>query len=141
MKSILTSLLLFLAITVTYGQKKDTVTTKSGIKYFQLKQGKGDKLKDGQTVKVFYTGKFKNGKKFETNTDSKPFKFKLGAQEVIPGWDEGFKLMSAGEKGILIIPSELAYGKRGVKLDEADTKYHIPPNTDLIFEVEIVSAK
>lgn len=140
MKNLLV-LALFLICSVSYGQKKDTVITDSGLKYVQLKKGKGELLKDGQKVKVYYTGRFLNGKQFETNTDDKPFKFELGAQEVIPGWDEGFKLMRVKEKGLLIVPSGLAYGKSGVKDWKNEAKYHIPPNTDLIFEVEIVEAK
>lgn len=120
---------------------KDTITTPSGLKYVQIKAGKGEMLKDGQKIKVYYTGKFMNGKQFETNRDDKPFKFTLGTGEVIPGWDEGFKLMKAGEEGILIIPANLAYGKSGVKDFNDERVYHIPPNSDLIFEVEIVNAK
>lgn len=140
MKTFLSIVLLLFCFS-SYGQKKDTVKTESGIKYISLKKGKGENLKDGQKVKVYYTGKFLNGKQFETNRGGKPFKFVLGEEEVIPGWDEGFKLMKVGERGILIIPSHLAYGKSGVKLWEDETKYHIPPNADLIFEVEIVEAK
>jgi FKBP-type peptidyl-prolyl cis-trans isomerase len=73
--------------------------------------------------------------------DDTPFKFTLGKKEVIPGWEEGFKLMSEGEKGYLIIPANLAYGKKGVKNPDNANKYLIPPDTMLIFEVELVSFK
>lgn len=120
---------------------KDTITTPSGLKYVCLKKGDGVKPVAGQKLKVFYTGKFMNGKEFESNRGSSPFKFTLGKREVIPGWDEGFPLMSKGEKGVLIIPSKLAYGKRGSKDPFDESVYSIPPDTDLIFEVELVNFK
>jgi FKBP-type peptidyl-prolyl cis-trans isomerase len=91
---------------------------------------------------VFYRGVLRNGKEFDSNMGNKsPFKFKLGKKEVIPGWDEGFKLMSKGEKAILIVPAKLAYGKSGVKDPEDDRKYMIPPDSELLFEVELVDFK
>jgi FKBP-type peptidyl-prolyl cis-trans isomerase len=139
MKKLILIMLFLITYGVVFSQKKDTITTKSGLKYVQLKAGNGKNPVDGQKVKVTYTAKFTNGKVFESNADDVPFKFTLGAKEVIPGWDEGFKLMSVGEKGVMIIPARLAYGKRGSK-DESG-KYIVPPDTDLIFEVILVGFK
>jgi FKBP-type peptidyl-prolyl cis-trans isomerase len=128
----------FLSIQLS-AQKRDTITTETGLKIIRLKPGNGINPKDGQTLKVFYRGVLRNGKEFDSNMGNKsPFKFKLGKKEVIPGWDEGFKLMSKGEKAILIVPAKLAYGKSGVKDPEDDRKYMIPPDSELLFEVELV---
>jgi FKBP-type peptidyl-prolyl cis-trans isomerase len=129
--------LLFSAIS-SFAQQKDTVTTSTGLKYVRLKEGNGVALKKGQKVKVFYTGKLTNGKKFDSNVGDKPFQFKLGTGEVIPGWDEGVMLMSPGEKGVIVVPSELGYGREGVKNPENEKKYIIPPDATLIFEIEVV---
>lgn len=140
MKSILCiNLMLWLSLAAF--SQKDTVTTESGLKYVQIKAGSGPKPVNGQKLKVFYDGTLKDGSVFDSNINGSPFKFVLGKKEVIPGWDEGFKLMSAGEKGYLLIPSKLAYGNRGVENPEAPGKYIIPPGADLIFQVELVSFK
>ncbi|MFN6945181.1 MAG: FKBP-type peptidyl-prolyl cis-trans isomerase [Cytophagaceae bacterium] len=141
MKTLLVFLAFSFSISLASAQQKDTITTPSGLKYVCTKKGDGENPQKGQKIKVYYTGKFLNGTAFESNRGDKPFKFTLGKREVIPGWDEGFLLMSKGEKGVLIIPSHLAYGKRGVKNPYNDQIYDIPPNTDLIFEVEVVSFK
>ena len=96
--------------------KKDekVITTKSGLKYVELKEGTGDEAKAGQTVEVHYTGWLKDGTKFDSSKDrNKPFEFKLGAGKVIKGWDEGVAGMKVGGTRKLIIPPELGYGKRG----------------------------
>lgn len=115
---------------------KDTVTTASGIKYVQLKAGKGEKPKDGSKVKVLFSGSFLNGEEFESNFGGSPFEFTVGKHEVIPGWEEAVKLMSKGEKAVFVIPAKLAYGKRGSKDD--DGTVIIPPDTDLVFEIKLV---
>lgn len=114
--------------------KKDekVITTKSGLKYVDLKEGTGDEAKAGQTVEVHYTGWLKDGTKFDSSKDRNvPFKFPLGAGRVIKGWDEGVAGMKVGGKRKLIIPPELGYGKRG-----AGGK--IPPDAELTFEVELL---
>ncbi|MBX9852601.1 MAG: FKBP-type peptidyl-prolyl cis-trans isomerase [Cytophagaceae bacterium] len=142
MKNLIFLILCTFVYVAGFSQKKDTVTTKSGLKYVQIKAGNGVKPKDGQKLKVMYRGTLKDGTVFDQNMDTGiPFKFTLGKKEVIPGWEEGFKLMSVGEKAYLIIPAKLAYGKNGVKNEDEPGKYVIPPNADLIFEVELVSAK
>ena len=107
----------------------------SGLYYIQTKPGTGGKAEAGKTVSVHYTGKLLDGTKFDSSVDrASPFDFSLGQGQVIKGWDEGIALMSVGEKGILLIPSALGYGARGAGGS-------IPPNSILIFEVELLDVK
>ena len=102
----------------------------TGLYYVQTKKGSGSKPEVGKKVKVHYTGTFLDGTKFDSSVDrGEPYEFPLGKGQVIKGWDEGIANMQKGEKGVLIVPSELAYGpgRRG-----------IPPFSTLIFEVELV---
>jgi FKBP-type peptidyl-prolyl cis-trans isomerase len=121
-------------------EKKDkeepkVITTQSGLKYQDLKEGKGEAAKAGDTVQVHYTGWLKDGKKFDSSVDrGEPFEFKLGAGKVIKGWDEGVAGMKPGGKRKLIIPPDLAYGKRGAG-------NVIPPDAELTFEVELLKIK
>jgi FKBP-type peptidyl-prolyl cis-trans isomerase FkpA len=109
--------------------------TASGLYYVQTKPGTGAKAESGKTVSVHYTGKLLNGTKFDSSVDrGQPFEFGLGAGQVIKGWDEGIALMSIGEKGFLLIPSGLGYGTRGAGGS-------IPPNSVLVFEVELLGIK
>jgi FKBP-type peptidyl-prolyl cis-trans isomerase FkpA len=104
--------------------------------------GTGDEAAVGKTVVVHYTGWFykplatdQRGRKFDSSRDSgRPFDFRLGAGQVIKGWDQGVAGMKVGGKRTLIIPSALAYGKRGAG-------GVIPPDSDLIFEVELLQVK
>ncbi|MFA6260449.1 MAG: FKBP-type peptidyl-prolyl cis-trans isomerase [Bacteroidia bacterium] len=109
-------------------------TTASGLKYKITEQGKGVKAAAGATVTVHYTGTLTDGKKFDSSKDrGQPFTFKLGIGQVIKGWDEGIALLRVGDKAILTIPSELGYG--------AQNAGAIPPNSTLIFEVELLDVK
>ncbi len=92
--------------------------------------------KAGDTVSMNYTGRLEGGTVFDSNVDPKfrhvePFVFKLGAGQVIAGWDKGIVGMKVGEKKTLTIPPQDAYGARGVP-------GAIPPNATLIFEVELL---
>jgi peptidylprolyl isomerase len=110
----------------------DTVTTPSGLQYIELKEGDGATPQKGQTVVVHYTGTLENGSKFDSSRDrNRPFSFKLGVGQVIPGWDEGIASMKVGGRRQLIIPPELGYGSRGAG-------GVIPPNATLIFDVELL---
>jgi FKBP-type peptidyl-prolyl cis-trans isomerase len=117
-------------------KSKNEQKTESGLKIEDLKEGKGDAAKKGDTVEVHYTGWLKkDGTKFDSSLDRKePFSFKLGAGQVIKGWDEGVAGMKIGGKRKLTIPPELAYGKRGAGKA-------IPPDAELVFEVELLNIK
>jgi peptidylprolyl isomerase len=111
---------------------KDAVTTPSGLKYIDIKEGDGATPKTGQTVVVHYTGTLEDGTKFDSSRDrNSPFKFKLGVGQVIKGWDEGVGSMKVGGRRQLIIPPDLGYGARGAG-------GVIPPNATLIFDVELL---
>jgi FKBP-type peptidyl-prolyl cis-trans isomerase FkpA len=110
----------------------EQVTTPSGLKYEDLEAGSGAAAHSGQKAKVHYTGWLTNGQKFDSSKDrNDPFEFTLGAGQVIKGWDEGVAGMKIGGKRRLTIPSDLGYGQRGAG-------GVIPPNAELIFEVELL---
>ena len=97
-----------------------------------LAKGKGPEAKPGDRVRVHYVGTLPDGTKFDSSRDrNKPFDFALGAGQVIKGWDQGVAGMRVGEKRKLLIPPSLAYGARG--------RPGIPPNSALIFEVELLA--
>lgn len=127
-----------LALADNPGPSKTTgqpVTTPSGLKYYDLKKGKGAPPKSGQRVSVHYTGWLTDGKKFDSSRDrGEPFSFSLGKRQVISGWDMGVAGMKVGGKRTLIIPSDLGYGSRGAGSA-------IPPNATLVFDVELLDVK
>ncbi|CAH0242414.1 FK506-binding protein [Massilia sp. Bi118] len=107
--------------------------------------GKGKEATVGSTVFVNYTGWFykpmakkQRGRKFDSSLDAgrSPLDFQLGAGRVIKGWEQGVVGMKVGGKRTLIIPSDLAYGKRG-----SPGPGGIPPDSDLIFDVELLDVK
>ena len=97
-----------------------------------INEGNGQKPVSGQVVSVHYTGTLKdNGKKFDSSRDrGSKFEFTLGTGSVIKCWDEGVATMSIGERAILDCSSDVAYGARGAG-------GVIPPNADLLFDVEL----
>ena len=108
------------------------VTTPSGLKYIDEKEGEGPSPTRGKTVTVHYTGTLADGKKFDSSRDrSEPFAFQIGVGQVIKGWDEGVMSMKVGGKRKLIIPANLGYGARGAG-------GVIPPNAELHFDVELL---
>jgi FKBP-type peptidyl-prolyl cis-trans isomerase len=123
-----------LLIGIGFAQEK-MVTTKSGLKYTELKVGTGEEAKAGMSVTVNYTGwLYENGRRgtqFDSSIGRGPFEFPLGAGKVIKGWDEGVAGMKVGGKRELIIPASLGYGPNGAG-------NVIPPNATLDFEVELL---
>lgn len=114
----------------------DVVTTDTGLKYEDTSVGSGTLATAGKDVSVHYTGWLndggKKGTKFDSSVDrGQPFRFSLGAGQVIEGWDQGVAGMKVGGKRTLYIPSSLGYGARGAGRV-------IPPNADLIFDVELL---
>lgn len=126
--------------------KLNVTKTDSGLYYVITKTGTGPLPAAGDTVVVNYTGKFLNGKVFDTNVKAEaekdkkatagmprtyaPIRFPIGVRRVIPGWDEGLALLNKGAKATFVVPSNLAYGDQG--------NGPIGPSTALVFDVELV---
>ena len=116
-------------------ESADTRITASGLKITELTLGEGAEAMSGQTVVVHYRGTLENGKQFDASYDrATPFSFPLGAGRVIKGWDEGVASMQVGGKRKLTIPPALGYGAQGFP-------GAIPPNSTLVFEVELLDVK
>lgn len=113
--------------------------TASGLTIIDNKVGAGASPKIGQTAVVHYTGWLyqdgKKGKQFDSSrTRGEPFEFPLGQGKVIPGWDEGVETMKVGGRRTLIVPPQLGYGAAGAGGS-------IPPNSTLLFDVELLDVK
>ncbi|MDR0388049.1 MAG: FKBP-type peptidyl-prolyl cis-trans isomerase [Treponema sp.] len=113
----------------------DLTQTPSGLRYTILKAGNGEKPSAGAAVEVSYKGMFLSGEVFD-NSDfhGGPMELQAGVRQVIPGWDETLLDMRRGERRLVVIPPELAYGDQGAG-------NVIPPNTFLVFEMELVRIK
>lgn len=120
---------------VAYLMTRDkSQVTGSGLKIEDIRAGDGPTPKPGQTIKVNYVGTLENGQEFDNSyKKGAPVDFRIGVGEVIKGWDEGLMTMKVGGKRKLFIPSNLAYGARG--------RPGIPPNSNLIFEIELLGVK
>jgi FKBP-type peptidyl-prolyl cis-trans isomerase len=99
-----------------------------------LKIGQGPEVKSNDTITVHYSGTLTNGQKFDSSYDrNQPFETQIGVGQVIQGWDQGLLGMKAGGKRRLTIPPELGYGNQDMG--------SIPPNSTLIFEIELLAIK
>ncbi|KAG5234469.1 peptidyl-prolyl cis-trans isomerase FKBP [Salix suchowensis] len=125
------------AVSAVGGEAKSSLETFSnGLVIEELAMGKpdGKRASPGSQVNVHYIGKLKNGKIFDSNVGRAPFKFRLGVGQVIKGWDVGVNGMRVGDKRRLTIPPSMGYGNKG-----AGGK--IPPNSWLVFDVELVNVR
>ncbi len=107
--------------------------TQTGLRYIILREGSGPTPVPGDKVNVLYVGRLLNGKVFDQATEAdKPFTFRVRREAVIEGWDQVLQLMKQGEKRLVIIPPEMAYGTRG-------QPPKIGRNATLVFEMELLS--
>lgn len=112
----------------------DLTTTSTGLKYRDVTVGTGATAAAGQTVAVHYSGCLTSGVQFDQNLDNQtPFIFKLGANQVIAGFDQGITGMKIGGRRQLVIPPSLGYG--------ANANGPIPGNSTLVFTVDLVAAQ
>lgn len=116
-----------------------TLTTASGIQYMVLTAGTGARPLPRSRVTVAYRGYLATGQLFDSSPTNRPLRFRVGQGEVIPGWDELLPLLAVGTRVKAWIPARLAYGAQGAK--GPDDNYIIPPNTDLVFMLELLSAR
>jgi FKBP-type peptidyl-prolyl cis-trans isomerase len=112
----------------------ELLKVKPGVKIEDLKVGDGQEAKPRDNIQVHYTGKLANGKQFDSSVGKAPYTFRLGTRKVIAGWDAGLAGMKVGGKRKLTISPEAGYGETGQGND-------IPPNSTLIFEVELVKVQ
>jgi FKBP-type peptidyl-prolyl cis-trans isomerase FkpA len=124
--------IILLSVGCTKKEEKKQIPEVKDLLMQELTVGTGEEAKDGDTVKVHYRGTFLDGKEFDSShSRNQPFEFKLGAKQVIEGWEIGVRGMKAGSKRVLIVPPHMAYGEKGAG-------GIIPPNTPLKFEVELL---
>jgi FKBP-type peptidyl-prolyl cis-trans isomerase FkpA len=110
--------------------KAKAIKTASGLYYIPEVEGTGANPAPGDNIKAHYTGKLLDGKEFDSSKGKDPLQLTIGAGMVIPGWEEGLTLMKKGSKGVLIIPSGMAYGP--------ETNGPIPGNSVLKFDMELL---
>jgi peptidylprolyl isomerase len=114
--------------------KSKIKTSESGLMYVVIEEGEGDIATDGNVVTVHYSGFLEDGTKFDSSVErDESFSFVVGNKQVIAGWDEGIRLLKKGGKARFVIPPTLAYGDI--------TAGKIPPNSTLIFDVELLDVK
>jgi FKBP-type peptidyl-prolyl cis-trans isomerase len=116
--------------------------TPHGVRFAFRERGTGALPQTGSRVALRYTGFLPDGHIFDaTAAWGGPLRFRVGRQEVIAGFDELMPLLPVGSRVRAWIPAELAYGAKGVRDPDDDSRFLIPPNTELIFELTIVSVR
>jgi tetratricopeptide (TPR) repeat protein len=120
--------------TNTFAQSYDTLTTKSGLKYYYLQRGNGPAVQPNCVVIRHYTVSLADGTKIESSRDKgKPFAWEHPSSEMIRGNNEALSLMKIGDRAVFIVPYNLAYGKKGLGL--------VPPKATLLFDIEVIDIK
>lgn len=113
----------------------NAVKTSTGIRYIIQVEGQGDSPQPGDVVSLLYAGRLLNGTVFDQDINREhPFTFRVGRNQVIEGWDQIMPLMKRGERIVVIIPPELAYGMRG-------SPPRVPRNSTLVFLIELLDFK
>lgn len=131
MKKLLLIISFWMYIITVSAQSSDTIKTESGLKYYIVNEGTGEKVEKGKEVTLHGIGTFENGEIFwETRESNSPFHFVTGTNSVIKGVEEGVSKMRVGDRWIFILPPEIAYGEK--------QRGSIPPNSTLIFDYEIL---
>ena len=116
--------------------------TRSGVRFVFRARGTGPLARPGSRVAVRYTGFLPDGHLFDaTVATGGPLRFRVGRGEVIPGWDELLLLVPAGSRVRAWVPAALAYGPKGVRDPDDESHYLIPPDTELVFELEVLSVR
>lgn len=106
----------------------------TGLKIEDIQEGTGEAVKSGDTIVIHYKGTLTNGTTFDSSYDrGQPFETTIGVGQVIEGWDKGIIGLKVGGKRTLTIPPDMGYGERAAG--------DIPPNSTLIFEVELLEIK
>ncbi|MDT0621496.1 FKBP-type peptidyl-prolyl cis-trans isomerase [Croceitalea vernalis] len=133
MKKYLT-LLILVSSQVLFSQTKDTITTKSGLKYFLTQEGNGKAIDSGSIAIQHYTVWLSNGEKLDSSRDvNEPFAYEYPSDNLIKGTNEALSILKIGDRGIFIMPYYLAYGEKGDS--------YIPPKEILTFDIEVLDTK
>jgi FKBP-type peptidyl-prolyl cis-trans isomerase len=131
---LLAGFVVYYLVTRNNTQAGPEITTASGLKMQDLRVGDGESPQPGQTIKVSYVGTLEDGTEFDNSyKKAGPVDFRIGVGQVIKGWDEGVMGMKVGGKRKLFVPSALGYAAR--------PRPNIPPNSNLIFEIELLDVK
>ena len=119
-----------------------TQRTSGGVRFVFRERGTGPVAKAGSRVAVRYTGFLPDGHIFDaTEAWGGPLRFRVGRHEVIAGWDELLPLLPAGSRVRAWIPATLAYGAKGVRHPDDDSRFMSPPDTELVFELQVISVR
>jgi FKBP-type peptidyl-prolyl cis-trans isomerase len=135
----LSALIMIVVFAAAASAQQGIVFTESGLRYQELEIGSGEPAASGKVAVIHFTAWLddsgaKGAQYFDTREHGEPVAFKLGTDNVMPGWNIGVEGMRVGGKRLLMIPAKLGYGAKGVG-------ELVPPHADLIFEVELVDIR